>query len=618
MRVRHLFARRKSHMNLILLLFPFVVIGMSMLGFILGIPITQAHFVLFLALTCGVGILDVKKESRKKAMVRFGLVLTTSIVLAALPVMYTVTDGASCHRPAVFLLSNGWNPIYQAEHAQMLDVANRYFDTSTFHFRDQHVMWMPRGAWIFGAVLYKTFGFVEILDSLNIYLLLCSILIAYNYFHRFTVFSNSLCLGFAMLLALSPHVVGSVFGGLCDAAVYASLACGLLSLDAYRREKDKEDLAIAIISLPLASCIKFTGLALAIVSPLIYALMMPKCRKAWLAFVSVLILIFALNTSPFITSWVNHGGPFYPAHSFRTGEKLPDSMTFDFDYKNADAEKMGYWGRFCYAYVSKALTKVYYKAKLHQAEFNPQLLLFSEIDGFGSTHRLLFVLSLIALFWVKDSGIRILALLLTVSLFLQPGKYMGYSRYVAPVYMVPPLVLAGLMMRFPDNKKLGSVAFLSVLIAYALPQMPRQMLCYPYMWLMSVQNLQVIAASYKDPRPVIQTSSYYAAAAWAFDNRKGVKITEEKPVSNGCMVYGPCSGRYGYVTTRAIPEFRDYAFVQVMDTSAIVDKSFSGKRRAGIEKYFLKEFLPKELPLLPMRLWQTFYYRIKQFFRVWS
>ena len=91
-----------------------------------------------------------------------------------------------------------------------------------------------------------------------------------------------------------------------------------------------------------------------------------------------------------------------------------------------------------------------------------------------------------------------------------------------------------------------------------------------------------------------------------------LEIIEEKPIPNGCMVYGPCSGRYGYVTTRAIPDFRDYACVQVMDTSSIVDKSFSGKRRAGIEKYFLKEFLPKELPRFPLRLLQAFCYRLKQ------
>ena len=144
---------------------------------------------------------------------------------------------------------------------------------------------------------------------------------------------------------------------------------------------------------------------MAVVSPLVYVLLMPKCRKAWLAFGSVLVLIFALNTSPFITSWVNHGGPFYPVHSFRAGEKLPDNMTFDFDYKNADAEKMGYWGRFCYAYVSKTLTKAYYKAKIKSGRFSTlNCLLFSEIDGFGSTHRPLFCPQLDCTFLGEKTG----------------------------------------------------------------------------------------------------------------------------------------------------------------------------------------------------------------------
>lgn len=605
-------------MNLTLILFPFVVIGLSVFGFVLGIPITRVHFIVSLLLTIVISSLQFPKEKRKSILVRLCLVLGVSLILSALPVMYTVTDGANCHRPGAFLLAQGWNPVYQAEHAQLLEFANRFFDTTVFGFRDQHVMWMPKGAWIYGAVLYKTFGFVEIQDSLNVYMLLCCILVVCDFLRRFTLFPKGLCIGFALLISFSPHVVSSLFGGCCDAVVYAALACGLFSIEAFRRERRGTDLVMTILAFSLAACFKFTGLALAVVAPLIYALVMLKCKKMWGAFGAVVALVFFLNASPFITSWINHGGPFYPAHSFRAGEKPPDNMTFDFDYKNADAEKMGYWGRFAYAYLSKGLTKTYYKAMLKQKDFNPQLLLFSEIDGFGTMHRLFFVLSLIGLFWVKDRGVKILVSMLALSLFLQPGKYMGYARYVAQIYVIPPLVLIGLLMRFSDLKKWSRLIFIGVLLAYALPQMPKPLLSYPYMWLMSVQNLQVVMAVDKVSCPLIQTSSYYAAASWLYDSRKDAEVVSEIKSADKSLSYGPCSGKYQYVTKDAIPDFREFSCASVMDTSAIVDKSFSGKRRAGIEKYFFKEFLPRETVLLPWRICQVIWYRCRQFGRCWS
>ena len=603
--------------NLLLVAFPFSVVLLSMLGLVLGIPISKGHFFLAVAATLAIGCFATERDDRRREYLTFLIVLIASIVIGALPVMYTVTDGASCHRPGTFLLAYGWNPIYQAEHAQMMEVVRRYADPGQFLFRDPHVVWMPRGAWIYGAVLYKVIGFVEIADSINVYLLISAFLIVAGWMKRFMPFADWPRWILSALVISAPDVIGGLFGGCCDAAVYLLMICGILSFDAFRRERKGMDLAMGVICLSLAASIKFTGLAFAILVPFVYACAMPRVRIAWSAAVASVVLVFALNASPFVTSWVNHGGPFYPAHSFDKSEKLPDNMTFDFDLKNDDAQQMGYFGRFAYAWLSKDLTCLYYRVKLHQKSFNPQLMLFTDVDGFGAVYRFFFVLGLVGLLFVKDKGMRLMAVILVFSIFLQPGKYMGYGRYVEQVYAFPMLVAIGLAARC-DRRCVHIGVSAAMLLMFTLPHLPRRLLGYPYMWLMSVQNLQVVEAVRQDAQPRIATDSWYAAVSWRTDNRPGVDVVPHGEKSDADIQYGPCSGRYVYLSKEPIADFRDYACVSVNDANTIVDKSFSSKRRAGIEKYFLKEFLPRELPLIPLRLWQTARYRFHQIAQAWS
>ena len=169
-----------------LVLFPFIAVLISILGFLCGVPISRWHFPASLVVMGMVLWFVFPKQERKKNIVRFVVVLAASIFISMLPVMYTLTDGANCHRPACFLLVQGWNPLIQPDQSDVSVLLNSFYDTNKFRLFSTHIAYVPKASWIVGAMLYRCFGFVEIADCINIYLLITGILVAHTWLSRYT------------------------------------------------------------------------------------------------------------------------------------------------------------------------------------------------------------------------------------------------------------------------------------------------------------------------------------------------------------------------------------------------------------------------------------------------
>ena len=608
---------------LALVSFPFFVAFFAAIGFAFGCPVSKFHAIAALVATCLLVLLCEQKNMRKWTLIVFGGVLSLAVLLAALPVMYTTTDGMNCHRIGVFLFANGWNPLRTTEMGQIAELVSQYCPSEAFGcFRD-HLAFVPKGAWIFGASLYKIFGFVEVADAYNIYAILTLAVIVNDWFSArfaFRRWTRRIC---TMVFCFCPYVIGGLFGGAADASLYCFVLIALFSADLYLVRQEWERLASFAAALTLSSGIKFGGILFGVVMPVIligysiYTLL--RWRKGWSGFVAAavtLILVFALNPSPYLTSWVNHSSPFYPAHSFSKTEKVSNRLSYDFDLGNEDARAMGYWGRFSYAYLSKSLTKKYYAYKLDRPSFDPKMLLFDDVDGLGMVYRVFFVLSLIGVFFVKDRGIQILVAVLGLSIFLQPATYMGYGRYVSHIYAIPPLVAIGLAARWNNLRVL--VGTMILLGGYAIVQVIKPCQFMPYMWLISVQNLCVLNAAETERVASIETDNFYSYLVWKFDLATPHPIVARSMLELGPeLSYGPCNGRYRLCLNRQLSGFPNFQCAPVNDADAIRNKTFSSQRRAGIERYFLKEFLPHELLRLPLRVWQVFKLRFRQFCRNW-
>ena len=600
-------------LNTVLLAFPFVVVVLSTVGFLLGVPISVVHLPLSMLVTFALCIyLD-----RSKAL-RFSAILLSfvgvSVVLSAIPFMYTVTDGATCHRPGTFLLAMGWNPIYEADYSQLKDFAGLYCPQAGLVFHGIHVAYVPHAAWIYGAVFYKVFGFVEVMDSLNIYLLFVCVYLAYSWIRRVVGLARAISGVAALVVASCPYAIEGIFGGLVDPAVYYLTVVAVFSIDSFYRTRVIQHLIIATFALVLSSGIKFSGLTITLLLAVVPVIMSPRCRRMYIYPLVVLSLVCMINVAPCITSLLNHGTVFYPSQSLQSGGVEKDSMTSDFDIKNVDAQQMGYCGRFAYAYISKDLTKKYYSWKLNKDCFNPQLLLFHDIDGLGPVFRLALLFSLVVLYFIKDVSLRVLMVTILLSIFLLPGKYMGYGRYVSQIYIVPILAIFGVVKQSHCGKRWYVVGV--CLLLYALPQCIKPLLSYPYMWLMSVQNLQIAMAMEQEKSARVATRFYYCASSMIYDINRQTCICgiEELTKSVARYTYSPCSGKYYYLTDIPIVEFRTFACAMA-NHETVMDKSFSSVRRKGIERYFLLDFLPKEFWRVPIRLVEVLRIRRRQFIR---
>lgn len=133
-----------------LILFPFIVQSVAMAGCFCGLVIGRWNLIVALVISFVVFyFLGFTKKSYAAFLVIFG----ASLFAAMLPVMYSTADGDAYHRAGVILLANGWNPLRVSELSQ---IAERWTG-----FREWHLAFLPRGVWIYGATLYKWFGFVD-------------------------------------------------------------------------------------------------------------------------------------------------------------------------------------------------------------------------------------------------------------------------------------------------------------------------------------------------------------------------------------------------------------------------------------------------------------------------
>ena len=589
-----------------LILFPFIVQSVAMAGCFCGLVIGHWNLIVALAISF---IAFYFLGFTKKSFVAFLAILGASLFAAMLPVMYSTADGDAYHRAGVILLANGWNPLRVSELSQ---IAERWTG-----FREWHLAFLPRGVWIYGATLYKWFGFVEIADSYNFLAFIAAFVSARDYVCRRLDCDRKICYVIAFLLVSAPCSLPSLYGGTNDPVLYSYLLISLLTLMDYIEDGDSRPLAILLFTCPLMGGVKYTACVLCAVMFAVFGIVRLVTvnwdfRKiTGLVGVGILaaILMLMVNASPYITSTIHHGGPFYPAHTFSQNERIDDPLTYDFDLMNDDAKEMGYVGRFARAYVSEDLTFAYYRWKLNKESFNPHIELFTDVNGYGVTYRIFFLLSIVGIFFVKSRPVQCAFLFIALTMLFQPTKYMGYARYVSQIYLIPIIVGIGLMARIRHRRAWLSVT--AALCGYAAILVGPLMVSYPYAWATSVQNLQMLSAAQQDSRPIIETNKLNGRAQWLLDSGLSPEVVSS---TNGLDLvgykgFGPMSRKYTYWSCVPIEDAYEFEFANVgFDTK-------TNRRRAGAGQFFLREFLPNEIKMFPRRISQLVKLRFSQFCR---
>ena len=363
--------------------------------------------------------------------------LGISWVVAGIVYVKAAIDFSAYHYPAVRLLIEGWNPVYDATP----EAITATMGVDSIGMRVWHVLSMPKAVWYFSASAYAFFKTpFNLLFPLFPFLLLSTAFSVLRFVH------------------LSKKWVGGIAGVLLLSLVYCTAYIYPFTVDAY--------VGLAAIGLLVTMGMSLTGDCKRHLLPLIvYSFWMMNSKQSgllgcflfWVVFSVVLVwktrrewraLLIRLmglagilagtflisSASPYLTQWVNYGHPLYPCYTVDEEKAPVHNIVYDFYEQNEDCKAMGHLGYFTNAYVSRGLAKRYYCWKLGQKTFAPRQMTWRNKSSPDSPvtkkTRVLFLLSTLLALLFGCNRLRLLVGMVWLTLFLVPTPMLGYQRYV--------------------------------------------------------------------------------------------------------------------------------------------------------------------------------------------
>jgi hypothetical protein len=561
-------------------------------------------------------------------------VVLLAVMVAGAGFMYSNPDADAYHRPAIMLMSQDWNPVFDAT---VENVASYAEPTGVFRFA--HVAYLPRGAWYFGLTLYDAFGFVEVADSLNVLLWLVSLRLVWAVSTIVGTLHELPRRVFTMVLASAPVVCSGMLGGSSDSAMYSLFLIAACSLTMHLQDGRRLWLVYAFLAMAVLPSLKYTGVVVCMVLAAVFAV--AALAKSWqgtrwanLSLVQGVVgAVFAaalvsavINFSPYLTNWARYGGPFYPIQSFDRRIELKDLITDDFTGMNDDAKRMGYWSRVGYAYLSQSATLALWRTVGGVEGFSPRFDVQGGVGGFGPFFRLGFVASLLLLPFVRVGPLAPMLIAIIATTMAQPLTYVGYARYVPQLYAFPLVVLMAATRRLAESRPLSGAARATWVpwaravasLCYAMPLLAFPLSFLALQWVISQQNLLAVESLRRSAAASVVTKSYYAShaikddcgcvtSALVADGRElGAKVANWPS-------YSPYFGAYRFYVAQPLDWWPDLEHVTSRN-----DKQIAKQRDGRNMSFFLREFLPVAVPRLPSYVASVFAFRLEQMWSRWS
>ena len=429
-----------------LILLPLLMVFLTEVLWIFGIAVTiWSSWLIFASIIIFTGWLE--KENWKKILLPFTGIFLFATFSFSMFLFQDSYDTSVCHRPAMIMIANGWNPIWQptAEHLSSFG-----WDLSGLSIN--HILHQPKSFWAFGGVMYRMTGILTSEIILFVFFACSLFLYSKMFCTRFYSSSKIVSIIFSFSIIAMPQIAQALVGQL-DYTVYAATVIAVFASMLFIANRNRADLLGAVVALLWLFTIKINGLMFAIVIFLCMAGMYlcierqswkQKLKKILILMTAFVVIGMIMNWNPYITNSIHLGGPLYPAHSFNK-EKLQNvkDLTSDF-VGNYDSEQMGHIGRFSYAWLSKSATLSYYRWKTGKADFYPTFNVAEGCEGYKTVFRVLMLLGLISLFFSKRKMGDYAALIFILLAFLLPTKYIGYSRYSPQIYCAPFVMLLSL------------------------------------------------------------------------------------------------------------------------------------------------------------------------------
>lgn len=374
-------------------------------------------------------------------------------------------DGQAYHQEAIILLSNGWNPVYDAPVS--MPTGNSIW-----------VNHYAKGAEIAAATIYKATGLLEGGKAINLLTIAASALLSLSALLHLRPNQRVQAWVVAVLLALNPVSIYQAFSYYVDGLLASLLLC-LIALGALLFARANRVLLISYtLTMILIMNIKFTAIAYAglLTVGLLIVLYMSEqfglLKKLFrIGAIGGLAGVLLVGYNPYVTNTVRDGHPFYPL----AGEEAIDVV------KNFIPRNLEMMNRFEQAASSYFATTVGNSTEKRPTQFkwpftftDRELQVYGEPDvavsGFGPLFSGTLILSLLVLLLAfrKRTGLTLAAigiiLLLAASAFVNPAAW--WARYVPQLWFVP-LICVWLALSLQGGNRTVKAAgwTLAVLIA---------------------------------------------------------------------------------------------------------------------------------------------------------
>ena len=367
-----------------------------------------------------------------KTLAKFWSLVFLALLLASYTFSDRGNDAELYHIPMQILLRDGWNPVFDST----LQKISAIVDPSKIFV--YHTLFLPKTVALCGTLVAQATGLWIASSFLGYLLLFVLFRTSFVFAEKNWNCKKGSCLLFAVAVSFCPQFV-TLLDGLVDYHVYSSLMITIFSLVLYLQHRRMHDFILAIAATVICSTIKSTGLINCILLWGMFWLCSWKCRETYWGILAVMLLVAWIGMSPWVTSWIQYGSPFYPLMTFDP-RITPVDITDDF-FSNADGERMGYLARFVYAWISPKLATKACALYYHKPDFCPDfnLQVTRSVGGFGIFLNLFFCCSLLLLLLARKNLVSFLCLFILATLVSCPVKYIGYERYFPQICAVVPL-----------------------------------------------------------------------------------------------------------------------------------------------------------------------------------
>jgi hypothetical protein len=386
--------------------------------------------------------------SRK--IILIGLIVLACVLAANLAISTWFfdlsSDGRHYHIYSIYLLKNGWNPVYNPFNPVS------YFETYFLNWS----IYYPKASWYAGATIFTFFQHQEISKAPQYLLLFANLFIVIGNIlsHLKLKIWQAYLVG--IIIVLNPVQIYQLTTNYIDGQVYACLAIIITTLAVTLISLDRLNLISLSAAIIYAVALKSSAIvyiAIFIVFALIINIFIIKNKRSLSSIIAVcglsgVIGVFILGYSPYITSTIRYKNPIYPLTISNQEMIMGENRPADF----AQEDRFSRFLNSILAPTSNVLGKL--PAPDHKDPFTftyNELLALQTADprtgGFGPWFSgILLVAGVGLLFFIKRPKILGVILIselpIIISIFSSQEGW--WARYAPQTWLLPIIILIGL------------------------------------------------------------------------------------------------------------------------------------------------------------------------------